>query len=101
MICPTMSGVDLDGNLVKVECIKHECSKYTQVTGHNPNTGQETNEWKCADAWIPVLLIENSQQQRNTGAAIQSFRNEMVADNRAVLQIASNNPTLIPEQKYV
>lgn len=28
-----------------------------------------------------MLLIENSQQQRQTGAAIESFRNEMVKLN--------------------
>lgn len=35
----------------------------------------------CAIAWLPVLLIENSQQQRSTGAAVESFRNEMVRGN--------------------
>jgi len=32
-------------------------------------------------AWMPILLIENSQQQRQTGAAVESFRNEMVQSN--------------------
>jgi hypothetical protein len=27
------------------------------------------------------LLVENSQQQRQTGAAVESFRNEMVQAN--------------------
>ena len=30
---------------------------------------------------MPVLLIENSGQQRQTGAAVESFRNEMVKSN--------------------
>jgi hypothetical protein len=32
-------------------------------------------------AWMPMLMIENSQQQRSTGAAVESFRNEMVKSN--------------------
>jgi hypothetical protein len=32
-------------------------------------------------AWMPILAIENSQQQRQTGAAVESFRNEMVKAN--------------------
>jgi hypothetical protein len=33
-----------------------------------------------------MLLIENSQQQRQTGAAVESFRNEMVdANNRSMI----------------
>lgn len=102
MICPQLSGIDLDGKLVKVECLKHECPKYTQVMGSNPNTGQEISEWKCADAWVPLLLIENSMQQHQTGAAVESFRNEMASDNRAVLALAGkavdrqeNEPRLI------
>jgi hypothetical protein len=30
---------------------------------------------------MPMLLIENSGQQRQTGAAVESFRNEMVKSN--------------------
>ena len=39
------------------------------------------DDWGCAVGWLPVLLIENSQQQRSTGAAVESFRNEMVKAN--------------------
>ena len=47
----------------------------------NPNTGEQMNRWDCAISWLPTLLIENSQQQRHTGAAVESFRNEMVKDS--------------------
>ena len=64
--------------LLNTECIQLKCSWFTQVRGTNPNTGKEVDEWACAIAWLPVLLIENSQQQRQTGAAVESFRNEVV-----------------------
>jgi hypothetical protein len=38
-------------------------------------------------AWMPMLTIENSQQQRQTGAAIESFRNEMVKANEVGQQM--------------
>ncbi|MGO4836635.1 hypothetical protein AB4144_30755, partial [Rhizobiaceae sp. 2RAB30] len=38
-------------------------------------------EWNCTIAFLPLLLIENSGQQRQTGAAVESFRNEMVKAN--------------------
>lgn len=66
-------------------CAEHGCRFWLQVQGHNPNTGAQISEWDCAIAWLPVLLIENSQQQRQTGAAVESFRNEMVKDNRSHL----------------
>ncbi len=75
-------------------CKKLECGWFMQIRGQNPNNGQDVDEWGCAVAWLPVLLIENSQQQRQTGAAVESFRNEMVESNeknRNILLFASNN----------
>lgn len=67
--------------LIKEDCKGLGCSWFTQLRGHNPNTGQEVDEWGCAVTWLPMLLIENSQMQRQTGAAVESFRNEMVKTN--------------------
>jgi len=55
--------------------------------GRNPNTGQEVNEWNCAVTWLPMLLIEGSQQTRQAGSAIESFRNEMVKANEELLML--------------
>lgn len=65
--------------LIKKDCVEHKCVWYMQVAGHNPNTGEHINDFGCAIAWLPVLMIENSQQQRHTGAAVESLRNEVVA----------------------
>ena len=51
------------------------------------NTGNQVDEYQCAISWMPMLLIENSGQQRQTGAAVESFRNEMVKANDASQQI--------------
>jgi len=68
-------------------CKQLDCAWFTQVRGTNPNTGKEVDEWACAIAWMPMLLIENSQQQRQTGAAVESFRNEMLKANEASAQV--------------
>jgi len=62
-------------------CKQLECAWFIKVVGKNPNTGSDVDEWGCAIAWMPILTIENSQQQRQTGAAVESFRNEMVKAN--------------------
>lgn len=83
--------------LIKKDCIGLQCSWFTLVRGADPNTGKEVDEWACAIAWLPVLLIENSQQQRSTGAAVESFRNEMVKANESsqkVLLAAAKNSLL-------
>lgn len=67
----------------KQEDVCHKCGFYTHVRGTNPNDGKEIDHWACAIEFLPVLLIENSQQSRQTGAAVESFRNEMVRANEA------------------
>jgi hypothetical protein len=62
-------------------CRQLDCAWFIQVRGTNPNTGKEVDEWACSMTWMPMLTIENSQQQRQTSAAIESFRNEMVKAN--------------------
>ena len=71
-------------------CKQLDCAWFTKLAGTNPNTGQSVDEWGCAVAWLPILLVENSQQQRHTGAAVESFRNEMVKANDAVRPLLIN-----------
>jgi hypothetical protein len=65
------------------------------VRGKNPNTGQEVDQWNCSFAFLPMLMIENSQQARGVGAAVESFRNEMAGASasfvRMVMQRAREN----------
>lgn len=73
--------------LIKDDCMQLKCSWFTQLRGKNPQTGADVDEWGCAVTWLPMLMIENSQQQRQTGAAVESFRNEMVKANETTTQI--------------
>jgi hypothetical protein len=66
---------------------EYDCPKYVHIAGHNPNTGQPIDKYGCSDSFLPMLLIENSQQQRQTGAAVESFRNEMERANAATLEV--------------
>ncbi len=62
-------------------CKKLDCAWFIQIRGFDRNTGDEVDEWGCSMAWLPKLLIENAQMSRETGAAVESFRNEMVKAN--------------------
>jgi hypothetical protein len=73
--------------LIKKDCIGLQCSWFTKVVGYDTNTGRNVENYQCAISWLPMLLIENSGQQRQTGAAVESFRNEMVKANEASQKI--------------
>lgn len=81
-------------------CRQLECAWFMKVAGSNPNTGKEVEEWGCSMAWLPIMVLENSQMQRQTGAAVESFRNEMVKNNEVgqrVLLAAAG----IPQQTQI
>ena len=56
------------------------------MRGTNPNSGKEVDEFACGVAWLPMLLVENAAQTRQSGAAIESFRNEMVKGQEAAVK---------------
>lgn len=58
--------------------VKCHCPLWLMIAGANPNTGEPINGYGCADMLMPLLMIENSQQQRQTGAAVERTRNEIV-----------------------
>jgi hypothetical protein len=75
-----------------MEQVCHKCPWWTQVRGKHPQSHEEIDRWGCAMAWLPMMLIENSQTQRQTGAAVESFRNEMVRSNeRAIALLPGRN----------
>ena len=86
--------------LIGEECMKLKCEWFTQVRGMNPRTGKEVDEWGCAVTWLPMLLIENSQKQIQTGAAVESFRNEIVKriipvpPQQRTIEMTDNPPSL-------
>ena len=66
---------------LKKDCIGLKCAWFTRIQGTDMNTGNQVDEYQCAISLLPMLLVENSGQQRQTGAAVESFRNEMVKSN--------------------
>jgi hypothetical protein len=73
--------------LIKKNCIGLKCSWYTQMRGTNPNTGEPVDEWGCAVTWMPIMAVEIAQKSNQTGAAVESFRNEVVKGNQQNQQL--------------
>lgn len=64
-------------------CKMFECAWFVQMRGQDPNSGKEVDDYACGIAWMPMLLVENALHTRHTGAAVESFRNEMVKANES------------------
>lgn len=68
----------------------HKCPLWVQIKGKDPQSEQEWDQWGCSFMFMPKLVIEGSQMSRQTGAAVESFRNEMVTRNDLMLRIAQH-----------
>jgi hypothetical protein len=70
------------------------------MRGTNPNTGEPVDEWGCAVTWMPFMAVEIAQKSNQTGAAVESFRNEVVKANQQnqQLYIQAINQQIIPAQ---
>ena len=63
------------------------CPWYTKVAGTNVNTGKESEDWGCAIAWMPALMVNSANESRRSTAAIESFRNETVKESELTRQV--------------
>lgn len=86
--------------LIKKNCIELKCAWFSRIQGYDMNTGEQVDEYQCAVTLMPMLLVENSGQQRRTGAAVESFRNEMVKANEQSQKILLT-AAKIQDQKLV
>ncbi|MBR0940966.1 MULTISPECIES: hypothetical protein [Bradyrhizobium] len=74
----------------------HKCPWWTLVRGKNPQSEEMIDDWRCAVALLPMLLVENAQMQRQTGAVMETFRNDVVSGVvQAVSHAADNAGRLI------
>ena len=75
--------------------VLYRCPWYVQVRGVDNNTGADVDNWGCAIAWMPALMINTANESRKGVAATESFRNEVVK------QTSTTAPTHLPPPRYL
>lgn len=79
----------------------HRCELYGKITGMDPQTGEQLDEWGCTFTFLPKLLIEASAQTRQAAAStdkvateIDRFRGAMVKQNNLLGDELARAPLL-------
>jgi hypothetical protein len=67
------------------------CPWWTRIIGKNPQSEELIDDWRCAIALLPMLLIEGAQQTRQAGAAVETLRNELVVGVTEAVNAAANS----------
>lgn len=92
----TVGECPLGGKCAKVideDTIEH-CPWHVEVDMVNHVTTESESQWRCAMAWMPILLIENASTNRGQTAALESFRNETVKRQDVFNALASQSLAL-------
>lgn len=58
-------------------CKTTQCAWFVQLRGNHPQTGNEIDEWACAIAWLPILMVEAAKEVRQGAAATEGARNAL------------------------
>lgn len=56
----------------------HKCPLWIQIRGMHPQTGEEVDRWNCSFSELPLLIVETAKETRQSAAATESMRNEIV-----------------------
>jgi hypothetical protein len=77
---------ELEGSLcplLRGPCVKATCHWWVHIAGQDPqHANKQVDMWDCAMRWAPALAIDTARQVSGVHAAINSFRNEMVDQNK-------------------
>ena len=68
---PERMGEDAEGKPVLIRCPLY------MPLWVNKENGEKVQEWKCAIAWMPILMIENAGEVKAVAGYMESFRNEV------------------------
>lgn len=96
--CPLGAKCE-EAKIVEGKQVLFRCPWYVQVRGKDPQSDKEIDQWSCAIAWMPILLIENAKEVRQHAAATESFRNQVVVQGRNLQTQAANFQRLLQRAK--
>jgi hypothetical protein len=88
--------------------VLYRCPWYVRIAGVDNNTGETSDHWGCAIAWMPALMINTANESRKGVAATESFRNEMVRQGEqtqkvmlVAAQLANRKPEKLLERAEI
>lgn len=61
-----------------VSKVCHKCEWFQLVRGKHPQSEEMLDEWGCAIAWAPMLLINAAQAAHQGAAETAKFRNAVI-----------------------
>ncbi len=95
LTCPfghTCQTTDTEGNVTE------RCRLYKMLPCVDLRTNESVEVWDCAIGHQVQIGRDIGQQTKEAGAAIESFRNEMVSQNNQLLNMDTENRKLMQER---
>lgn len=96
MWCPLMNSMCIDGWCEKMKrggVFKKgpdpRCRFWIKLSGKHPQEDKYIDEFDCAVAWLPTLMVEQCRIENSTGAAVESLRNRTADVATSIAQMTT------------
>ena len=86
--CPEISGIDLEGEFIRVPCQEHDCEYYQKYEGRD-NENNRVDKWDCANKWHTELEANIVRRLLGVQSAVELQTNEVLKGNMRLLQVAT------------
>lgn len=85
----------------KTPCLEHGCTHYIQLLGSDPQTGEDKNQFICADLAQITIALEANKEIRQLAAAVESFRNnvegqKVILDLSKIIEVTQRTNSFVP-----
>lgn len=71
----------------------YRCRWFVKLVGKDPQSEEHFDEFRCSLQWAPLLAVEQSLFERQTGAAVESMRNETGAGVQMLVKAVAQATT--------
>lgn len=55
----------------------YRCRWFIKLIGQDPQADKQIEEFRCTEEWSIIIGLEHSKFERQTGAAVESLRNNV------------------------
>jgi hypothetical protein len=62
--------------LLKEPCLQHKCQWFIRFWKPDALKGTSIEEYNCAIVWLPLLVIEGTDQQKLTTRAVEALHED-------------------------
>lgn len=84
-----------------VSKVCHICVWFTRIQGYHPQTGEQLDQWMCAQSAQVLATLDAGKAATGGAAATQELRNDLQIERGRHTRLIASKPLLLSNDKRV